>query len=104
MYIHLAKRKLDESWEFTTEDDHEVRLTLSAVEGAIRQQKWRNYESHQIAALQAVLQECIGGRLRGLKDFLKITSELYKQDIDIFPSAPEWAYEEEDEIEEGVVS
>jgi|GEM_PF-2220926 len=103
MHIHLAKKKLEESREFTTEEDHEVRLALSAVEGAIRQQKWRNYKSHQIAALQAALQECIDGKLHGLKDVLKITSKLRKQDIDIFPSAPKWAYEEDDETESDLV-
>jgi hypothetical protein len=98
-HIHLAKKKLEESWEFITEEDEEVRLTLSALEGAIRQQKWRDYKPRQIATLQSILQECIDGRLHGLKDVLKITSKLRKQDIDIFPSAPEWAYEEDDETE-----
>lgn len=104
MYVHLAKRKLQESWEFITEEDREVRLALSALEGALRQQKWRNYKPHQIATLQAILEECIDGKLRDRKDVLKKISTLYKQDIDIFPSAPEEAYEEDDETETDVVS
>ncbi|HIE26759.1 TPA: hypothetical protein EYP66_05695 [Candidatus Poribacteria bacterium] len=99
MYVHLAKRKLQESWEFITEEDREVRLALSALEGALRQQKWRNYKPHQIATLQTILEECIDGKLRNPKDVLKKISTLYKQDIDIFPSAPEEAYEEDDETD-----
>jgi len=107
MYVHLTKRKLQESWEFITEDnplapfskgeDRGVRLALSALEGALRQQKWRDYKPHQIATLQTILEECVVGKLRDRKDVLKKISTLYKQDIDIFPSAPEEVYEEDAE-------
>jgi len=104
MHIHLAKEKLEESWEFIAEEDKEIELIISALEGAIRQRKWREYKQHQVATLQAILEECVNGKLQNRSDVLKKLSTLYKQDIDIFPSAPEQAYEEDYETGSDVVS
>lgn len=103
MHIHLAKEKLAESWQFIAEEDKVIRLIIPALEGAVRQRKWRNYKSHQIETIQNILEECIAGKLHGSNDVLKRISMLYKQDIDIFPSAPEEAYEEDNETETGMV-
>jgi len=102
-YIQLTKKKLEESWEFIAEEDEEIKLIISALEGAIRQRKWQEYKQNQVATLQAILEECVDGKLHSHSDVLKTLSTLYKQDIDIFPSAPGQAYEE-DETESDVVS
>lgn len=104
MYIGLAKEKLKESWKYITEDDQEGKLTLSAVEGALRQQKWRDYEPRQAETLQNILQDYANGELPTQDDVLKRISMLRKQDIDIFPSAPVEAYGGDDETEPDVVS
>lgn len=104
MHIHLFKEELAESWQFIAEEDKVIRLIIPALEGAVRQRRWRDYRSRQIETIQDILEECIAGKLHDSNDVLKRISMLYKQDIDIFPSAPEEAYEEDNETETGMVS
>jgi len=96
MYIHLAKKKLEESWNYITDKDRVIGLMLSAVEDSIRQQKWRDYKSYQVEIIRDILQDCVDGKIKNQKDVLERTSKLYKHDIDIFPSATEEAYDEDE--------
>lgn len=96
MHIHLAKKKLEESWDFISHEDREIGMMISAVEDSIRQLKWRDYKPYQVEIIRDILQDCVDGKIKSQKDVLDRTSKLFKHDIDIFPSAPDEAYEEND--------
>ena len=96
MHIHLAKKKLEESWNFIAHEDREIGMMISAVEDSIRQQKWRDYKLYQVEMILIILQDCVDGKIKNQKDVLERTSKLYKHDIDIFPSATEEAYDEDE--------
>jgi hypothetical protein len=95
MHIHLAKKKLEESWDFISLEDREIGMMISAVEDSIRQQKWHDYKTYQVEIIQDILQDCVDGKIKSQKDVIDRTSKLYKNDIDIFPSATEEYYEDE---------
>jgi hypothetical protein len=96
MHIHLAKKKLEESWNFIAHEDREIGMMISAVEDSIRQLKWRDYKPYQVEIIRDILQDCVDDKIKSQKDVLDRTSKLFKHDIDIFPSAPDEAYEEND--------
>jgi len=95
MYIHSVKKELNDSWDFITQKDAIISLILPAIEGALRKTKWQNYSHHQISIIQNILEECINEKIHNRKDAFRKISRLYKEDIDIFPSAPEEAYGDE---------
>jgi hypothetical protein len=96
MYIHRAKEKLEESWNFIAHEDREIGMMISAIEDSIRQLKWHDYKPYQVEIIRDILQDCVDGKIKSQKDVLDRTSKLFKHDIDIFPSAPDEAYEEND--------
>jgi len=96
MHIHFAKKKLEESWDFIALEDREIGMMISAIEDSIRQLKWRDYKSYQVEIIRGILQDCVDGKIKNQKDVLERTSKLYKHDIDIFPSATDEVYDEDE--------
>lgn len=94
MHIHLAKKKLEEIWDFIAYEDREIGMMISAIEDSIRQLKWRDYKPYQVEIIRNIIQDCVDGRVRNQKDIISRTSKLFKHNIDIFPSATEEAYDE----------
>jgi hypothetical protein len=97
MHINLAKEALADSWKSIAEEDTEIRITIASLEGALQEKKWRDYTSEQVNTVISILTDCIDGRLGDLKSALKRLSILYKKGIDIYPSASEEDYVEEEE-------
>jgi hypothetical protein len=97
MHINLAKEALADSWKSIAEEDTEIRITIASLEGALQEKKWRDYTSEQVNTVIGILTDCIDGRLGDLKSALKRLSILYKKGIDIYPSASEEDYVEEEE-------
>ena len=97
MHINLAKEALADSWKSIAEEDTEIRITIASLEGALQEKKWRDYTLEQVDTVIGILTDCIEGRLGDLKSALKRLSILYKKGIDIYPSASEEDYVEEEE-------
>jgi hypothetical protein len=70
MHIHLAKKKLEESWNFIAHEDREIGMMISAIEDSICQQKWRDYKSYQVEIIRDILQDCVDGKIKNQKDVL----------------------------------
>jgi len=96
MYINLAKKALADSWQFIGEEDSEIRIIIASLEGALRQRKWRDYSSEQVKVVRDFLADCIRGRLQDMNSAIERLSILREMDIDIYPSASEEDYVEEE--------
>ena len=97
MQINLAKEALADSWESIAEEDTEIRITIASIEGALQENKWRDYTLEQVDTVSGILTDCIEGRLGDLKSALKRLSILHTKGIDIYPSASEEDHVEEEE-------
>ena len=97
MHINLAKKALASSWEAIAEEDTEIKVIIASLEGTLRQKKWQDYSPEQVGIITGILTDCIEGRIDDLDMALKRLSILRKKGIDIYPSASEEDYAEEEE-------
>jgi hypothetical protein len=92
VWIGEFRSCVSDLWKYVNPEDTVLGRRLSAIQSAIRFQKWREFQKDQVLALREALEGMMDQRKK--KDVKDTYRTFYRSGIDVFPSADD----KEDEL------